>query len=107
MSNPEYLYRVHVLSYPDGAFRQPNPDDDDYSEPTPGWSPPGWRPEGRYVEILGTSEFVWPVTNKTYFSRSTAKKRADLLQSYGATAVVERSSRVVWPSDHELDGAVA
>jgi hypothetical protein len=102
MSNPEYLYRVRVISYPTGAFHEPNPDVDDYSEPVPGWAPPGWRPEGRYVEILGTSEFVWPVANKTYHSRSTAKKRADLLESYGATAVVERSSKITWP-----DGGVA
>lgn len=34
-------------------------------------------------------------------SRSTAKKRADLLSSYGATAHVERSNRIVWPADTE------
>lgn len=96
---PQRLYRVRVLAYPDGAFHQPNPEDDDWSEPTPGWSPPGWRPEGRYVEILGTSEFVWPVTNKTYHSRSTAKKRAELLESYGASAIVERSDHITWPAD--------
>lgn len=97
MSNPERLYRVRVDSYPAGAFYQPNPEVDDYWEPTPGWTPPGWRPEGRYVEIMGTSEFVWPVTNKVYQSRSTAKKRADLLERYGAKAEVERSSRITWP----------
>jgi len=72
----DYLYRVRVTSYPEGA---------------------GWRPVGNYTEIMGTSEFIWPVTNKVYGSRSTAKKRADLLESYGATAVVEQSSRIVWP----------
>lgn len=98
MSNPERLYRVRVDAYPDGAFYQPNPEVDDYWEPTPGWTPPGWRPEGRYVEIMGTSEFVWPVTNKVYQSRSTAKKRAGLLERYGATVKVERSSRIAWPT---------
>ena len=33
-----------------------------------------------------------------YASQSTAKKRADLLESYGATAVVERSTRIEWPA---------
>lgn len=101
--NGEYLYRVRVTRYPDGAF-EPIEIDPDHPEdaiwiPVPGWAPPGWRPGGRYVEILGTSEFVWPVTNKVYASQSTAKKRADLLESYGATAVVERSSRIVWPEE--------
>lgn len=71
--------------------------------PTPGWQPPGWRPEGNYTEIMGTAEFVWPVTNKVYGSQSTAKKRADLLESYGATAVVERSSRIIWPEPDEQE----
>lgn len=102
MSAPEYLYRVRVVRYPDGAFQPMGPIDSEHPEdadwqPVPGWQPAGWRPEGRYVEIMGTSEFVWPVTNKVYMSRTTAKKRADLLESYGATAVVERSSRIVWP----------
>ncbi|MFF1392089.1 hypothetical protein [Rhodococcus erythropolis] len=103
MSNPQFLYRVRVERYPAGAFHQPNPEIDDYWEPTPGWAPAGWRPEGRYVEIMGTSDFVWPVTNKVYHSRSTAKKRAALLESYGATADVERSSRITWPQSDELD----
>ena len=99
--SPTYLYRVRVLAYPEGSHR-PSEYDDDLLEPVEGWSPPGWRPEGRYVELLGTSDFVWPVANKTYHSRSTAKKRADLLESYGATAVVERSSRIEWPEGAPL-----
>lgn len=50
-----------------------------------------------YTQIMGTDEFVWPVTNKVYGSRSTAEKRRKLLESYGATAVVEQSSRITWP----------
>jgi hypothetical protein len=65
----------------------------------PGWRPPGWRPVGEYTRILGTEEFVWPVTNKVYGSQTTAKKRAALLESFGATAVVERSSRITWPEE--------
>lgn len=101
--SPTYLYRVRVLEYPAGSHRM-SEYDDDLLEPVDGWAPPGWRPEGRYVEILGTSEFVWPVTNKVYHSRTSAKKRADLLESYGATAVVERSSRITWP-ESENGGA--
>lgn len=102
MSAPDFLYRVRVIRYPDGAFEPYGPVDPQHPEdaiwgPVSGWAPPGWRPEGRYVEMLGTSEFVWPVTNKIYRSRSTAKRRADLLESYGATVVVERSSRITWP----------
>lgn len=93
----DYLYRVKVTGYPDGSHEM-LPDGEVW-RPTPGWHPPGWRPIGQYTEIMGTAEFVWPVTNKVYASRATAKKRADLLESYGATAVVERSSRITWPGE--------
>lgn len=99
--SPRRLYRVRVVSYPAGSH-EPNQYNDDYLDPVPGWAPPGWRPEGNYVEILGTSDFIWPVTNKTYHSRSTAKKRADLLNSYGADAIVERSAPIVWPIEEDL-----
>ncbi len=100
----DYLWRVRVTGYPDGAFQPITAVDAEHPEdaiwePVPGWQPPGWRPQGAYTEIMGTEEFVWPVTNKVYRSRSTAKKRADLLESFGATAVVERSSRIVWPEE--------
>ncbi|GAA1881585.1 hypothetical protein [Williamsia serinedens] len=89
------LWRVRVLSYPTGSHRFID-DEMDLMEPVPGWEPPGWRPEGRYVEMLGTSEFVWPVANNAYGSRSTAKKRADLLTSYGATVVLEKTKPIEW-----------
>lgn len=94
----DYLYRVRVTAYPLGSHEDIDYGGEIHTEPVPGWHPPGWRPTGGYTEILGTDEFVWPVTNKVYGSRATAKKRADLLESYGATAVVERSSRIVWPA---------
>lgn len=103
--NGEHLYRVRVTSYPEGSWTCIN-EEEDYWDPTPGWAPAGWRPEGRYVEMLGTSEFVWPTTNRVYGSRSTATKRKKLLESYGATAVVEQSSRIVWP-DPDKDEAAA
>lgn len=51
---------------------------------------------------MSHNDFVWPVTNRVYGSQSTARKRAKLLESYGATAVVERSNRIVWPDVEEL-----
>lgn len=91
-----HLYRVRVLAYPDGSHEDVDYGGEIWSEPVPGWHPPGWRPVGQYTQIMGTEEFVWPVTNKVYGTRKTAKKRADLLESYGATAVVERSCELVW-----------
>lgn len=105
--SPRHLYRVRVISFPEGSRTSVTYGlGTDWQEtqmvPVPGWAPPGWRPEGNYVEILGTSEFVWPVANKTYHSRSTAKKRADLLNSFGAVAFVERSNLIVWPEAEDL-----
>ena len=97
----DYLYRVTVTSYPEGAFTCLNEDADIWI-PTPGWQPNGWRPVGNYTEIMGTSEFIWPVTSHVYGARSTAEKRRKLLESYGATTVVERSSRITWPDETEV-----
>lgn len=91
----DYLYRVRVIEYPKGALTSVDADNEQLIL-TPGWHPPNWRPERNYVQIMGTDQFVWPVTNKVYGSRSTAKKRADLLASYGATVVIERSSPISW-----------
>lgn len=93
----DYLYRVRVTSYPAGSHEEVDYGGEIVTVPVDGWQPPGWRPAGNYTQMLGTSEFVWPVTNQVYGSRTTAKKRADLLESYGAAAVVERSSRIEWP----------
>ncbi|WP_423489232.1 hypothetical protein [Mycobacteroides sp. PCS013] len=107
----EFLYRVRVSRYPDGAFEPITAIDPDFPEdaiwsPVPGWRPPGWRPAGNYTQIMGTDEFVWPVTNKVYRTYRTAQKRVNLLESYGARAVVERSSRITWPEPDQLGGAV-
>jgi len=92
-----HLYRVHITRYPDGAaHRIYHADGEKAWELVPGWAPPGWTPEGNYTKMLGTSEFVWPSTKQIYRSRSTAKKRAELIESFGATAVIERSSRINW-----------
>ncbi|MFA4080525.1 hypothetical protein ONA92_02265 [Mycobacteroides salmoniphilum] len=97
--NGDYLYRVQVTSYPDGSHHEVDYGGELFTEPVPGWQPPGWRPVGDYTQIMGTDEFVWPVVNKVYGTRRTAQKRVHLLESYGARAVVERSSRITWPEE--------
>ncbi|MGW6376282.1 hypothetical protein ACWFRB_09485 [Rhodococcus sp. NPDC055112] len=94
----DYLYRVVITRYPEGALHRDDPEDD-YMYPDPNWAPAGWKLEGNYVEIMGTTDFVWPVTNKEYKSRSTANKRAALIRRYGAECEVQRSSRITWPDD--------
>ena len=100
----DYLYRVRVVKYPTGSF-QPVPVEIDAGirMPTPGWCPPGWSLSDEYVERLGTSAFVWPTTKRVYASRSSAVKRAMLIESFGAQAVVERSSRITWPEEPDVD----
>jgi hypothetical protein len=96
----DHLYRVHITAYPEGSVEpiyDGESEEPDCWVPVPGWAPPGWKPEGNYVKMLGTTEFVWLTTTKLYRSRSTASKRAQLLESVGATVVIERSSRIVWP----------
>lgn len=105
--NGDYLYRVRVLSFPAGSHEDVDYGGEIYSEPVPGWRPPGWRPVGNYTQIMGTDEFVWPVTHHTYGSRSTAQKRARLLESYGAAVVIERSSRITWPDTDEAMAAAS
>lgn len=67
---------------------------------TPGWEPANW-PEERASLIKANlmrsdeTEFFWPVMDKVYMSRSTAKKRAQLLERYGATAHAIRG-RIDW-----------
>lgn len=96
----DYLYRVVVTKMPEGSHWEQELDDGTLiGGPVDGWAPAGWKPEGNYVEILGTTEFVWPVTNKLYKSRSTANKRAALMRRYGAECEVQRSSRITWPDE--------
>ena len=93
-----YLFRVVVTKMPEGShWESETPDGELIGGPVEGWAPAGWKPDGHYVEMLGTTDFVWPTTNKEYKSRSTANKRANLLRSYGAECVVQRSSLIIWP----------
>ena len=93
----DFLYRVRVTSYPTGSWEQIGDPEADMWIPAPGWQPPGWRPVGDYVRLHGTDEFVWPTTTHVWASASTARRRVKLFESFGATAIVERSSRITWP----------
>lgn len=95
-----YLYRARVITYPDGSHTTQRVCGEDWQLRNPEWAPPGWNPSAEYVARFGTDEFIWPEERREYKSRSSAKRRAELLESYGATVVVERSSRITWP-DHE------
>jgi hypothetical protein len=105
MSNHFYLYRVRVLSYPKGSHRAHQWPGEDWPVPDENWSPPGWNPSPEYEVQFGTRRFIWPKSDSTYKSRSSAKKRAALLEYYGARAVVERSSRITWPDQSLNDEA--
>jgi hypothetical protein len=87
-----YAYRLSVV-YPEGV---------DWRNPPAAWEPQEWwGPED------GPS-FSWPAP-RVYFSRSGAKRRSDLLESYGCGVTIERSNEVTWPSDHlqVIDGGAA
>ncbi|MGH3644367.1 MAG: hypothetical protein ACRDUX_35715, partial [Mycobacterium sp.] len=96
----ERLYRVQVLSYPEGSALELNyPDTSQPAAwvPVPHWAPPGWQPDEDYVRRNRTSEFRWPSTNRYYRSRSGARRRARLIESFGATVTIEQSRAIVWP----------
>lgn len=94
----DHLYRVRITEYPAGAlipFVEGKPGDCEVAwVHNPDWTPSSWTP------ALG--RFYWPEDGKPYHRQSTAERRARLLESYGATVVVERSSKIVWPEDPGL-----
>lgn len=97
----KYVWAVEITAMPEGSVTE----DGSF---TPGWEPENWPEERAALKRANLmrpeeTEFFWPVMDKVYMSRSTAKKRADLLERYGATAHVVRS-RLVWEdprADHE------
>lgn len=93
-----YLYRVQIVEYPAGSLIR-DKFDGDYSDPDPHWRPDGWVPSRWYVERFDTTDFIWPTTRKEWKSRSSAMERKQLIESYGAKAVVQRSSEITWPED--------
>lgn len=103
MSRYTYLYRARVLKYPEGSHAPHEFLGEDWPKPVPDWKPPGWEPTAEYVERFGTHDFIWPTVGRQFKSRAAVKRRVELLESFGATAVVERSSRITWPEVSEVD----
>lgn len=69
------------------------------------WQPKGW-PE-RSVELYGeVKPFFWPSTKPIYRSRSAAQARADLIESYGAKAVV-LVTETKWETFDERNARIA
>lgn len=84
---PDYVWRLEV-EYPADAY---------YDHPfmgsilDPSWKPKNWAADDEYVSRFGTEDFVWPSVRRCYLSRSTAVRRANLLESYGARVQLLRS----------------
>ncbi|WP_280410512.1 hypothetical protein [Nocardia asiatica] len=96
-----FLYRVRITDFPAGALKV-DPRDPDWMDPDPEWKPQGWAPDDDWIERFGRDtggQFYWPSTDKVWFSRSSAAARKKLIESYGARAVVQRSSAITWPDD--------
>ncbi|MEU9516826.1 hypothetical protein [Micromonospora sp. NPDC048169] len=96
-----YLYRVQIVEYPEGALLE-NPHYPGHLIENPGWQPEGWAPDEEWVERYGRHtgrDFYWPSTRREWRSRSSAMKRKQLIESYGAKAIIQRSAEIVWPED--------
>jgi hypothetical protein len=95
------LYRLEV-TYPEAAMikREGNVPEadagDTYYGLNPDWAPTGWEPTAEWVERFKTTEFFWPNARKLYLSRSGARTRAKLLESFGATVDIRRTEPVQW-----------
>lgn len=90
-----YLYRVEIVKYPEGAWTFQEVDGEEYSWINEDWQPEGWAPDEGWAAQYG-ERFFWPSTKYEYRSQSSAKSRARLIESFGATAVVVRSSLITW-----------
>jgi|SRR5690606_30374825 len=109
----QYLYRVRITAYPDGAFIPDEqcvktcpvcPADDICSRINRDWKPEGWAPDAEWIERFGKDTgdaFFWPSTEREYRSRSSARRLKRLIESYGATAIIQRSAEIVWPAEGE------
>jgi hypothetical protein len=94
------LFRVRITNYPEGAavpVCYPDTAHPASWVPVAGWAPPGWQPDDDYVELRGSSEFRWPSIKRLYRSMSAARKRARLIESFGATVIIEQSQPIEWP----------
>ncbi|MEV5360611.1 hypothetical protein AB0K45_09730 [Micrococcus luteus] len=86
-----YLHRVEIVGYPDGAW------DSEYECLNEDWAPEGWNPDAEYIRH-GHRDFFWPSTKREYKSKSAARARARLIESYGATTRIVQSSLITWPA---------
>ncbi|GAB3251800.1 hypothetical protein [Kineosporia babensis] len=66
------------------------------SELFEGWEPEGWEADPRNFE--GEQAFYWPPV-RNFLSLNGARWRADLIEKYGATVVIEASEPVVWATE--------
>lgn len=100
------LYTVQIVDYPSEAVLEGSSHDgESWSEPIAEWQPDGW-PE-RSVELYGeVKPFFWPSTKPIYRSRSAAQARADLIESYGAKAVVLVTD-TTWETFDERNARIA
>lgn len=106
----QYLYRVHIVADPEWEEREcfkirevvgvdangrefTLKEEDRFTSAVP----KGWIPMQDYVDRFNTNAFIEPSTTKLYQSRSGAKARAELLESFGYKAIVQRSAPLVWP----------
>lgn len=92
-----YLYRVVITKYPEGALQYFDDGGEEFGYPDPEWRPDGWEPDEEWLDRFG-DKFFWPSTKHEYKSQSSARARAKLIESYGATAIVQRSSLITWPA---------
>ncbi|MCT7365622.1 hypothetical protein A7G45_22415 [Mycolicibacterium llatzerense] len=92
-----YLYRVVITKYPDGALFYYDDDGETFGDVDPDWEPEGWDPDEEWVAQYGRN-FFWPSTKREYRSEKSAKSRAKLIEHFGATAEVIRSSLITWPA---------
>lgn len=93
------LYRAHIVEYPEFEeyLAVDNPGTE-YAEESWEWRPVGWEADAHYIEKFRTTKWLEPDTNKWFRSRSSAKRRVDLLEAAGYRAVVQQSAPVVWPA---------
>lgn len=90
------LYKVEITNYPAEALIQT----EDGPIVDEAWAPANWLADdderAAWVERHGDTRFFWPATWRLYRSRSGAKDRARLIESYGATVDVVESEPIVW-----------
>lgn len=100
------LYRVRITSYPQGSYSLMVlvlPEGlQSHWVPASGWAPPGWTPSATYQKTYG-HKFVWPSTNTLYHTLSSARRRARLLESYGASVAIDTSSEISWPPSPPIE----